>query len=330
MRALLPLFSATFLAGCGAASGSNTPVPPSPYLATAVGRIDSEEEARQLVAGADGVIKALYVSRGQSVAAGEALLAVDCAPRLAETQARYADAARATAAAQGVNDGARVEEIAAAQADLAAAQTVALNQQQRLDQSAQLIERGFVSRRELDARTNERDAANAQVAAAEAKLSQLQSGARPSERREAGAAARAALGEARTAQASASQCILRSPISGQVLQILRREGEFSGASQGTPLIVVGNLAELTVRAEINERDAARITPGRSADIWIEGNPKRWHGRVTHLASVMGRRTARSLDPTDRFDRDVREAFVAFEGETPPALVGLRVTVGVKR
>ncbi len=46
-----------------------------------------------------------------------------------------------------------------------------------------------------------------------------------------------------------------------------------------------------------------------------------------LANVMGRRTARSLDPTDRFDRDTREALIGFEQGSPPPLVGLRVMAG---
>jgi hypothetical protein len=46
---------------------------------------------------------------------------------------------------------------------------------------------------------------------------------------------------------------------------------------------------------------------------------------------MGRRSARSLDPTDRFDRDVREVFVDFDAgqSNLPTLVGLRVMVGVR-
>jgi HlyD family secretion protein len=92
---------------------------------------------------------------------------------------------------------------------------------------------------------------------------------------------------------------------------------------------VADLGRLLVRAEIGERDAALVHVGQRADIWIEGTSKRWTGRVSSLARVMGRRSARSLDPTDRFDRDVREAFVALEGPMPPALVGLRVMVGVR-
>jgi HlyD family secretion protein len=324
MHKLLPFL---ILSGCTAAQSSDAPPAPSPYMATAVGRVDSADEARQLVASADGVITRLYVERGQSVSKGQPLLGVDCGPRVAETRARYADAQRAAASSQLVQQGARSEEIAAAAAAVSAAQTVALNQQQRLDQASALIGNGFISKRELDARTNDLNAAKAQVAAANAKLAELTNGSRPAERVEAGAASRAALGQAQTAEALADQCTMRSPVSGQVLQIMRREGEFSGASQGLPLIIVGDLSRLTVRAEVNEHDAARIATGQKAQVWIEGQSKRWSGHVTHMASVMGRRTARSLDPTDRFDRDTREAFISFDDQAPPALVGLRVTVG---
>lgn len=323
----LPLLSFLVLASCGAANSTAPKPAPSHWMATAVGRVDSSSEARQLVAAVDGVIARVHVARGQQVAAGQPLISVDCAPRVAETGARFADSARAAAAATLVRQGPRAEEIAAASAAVRSAETDALNQKQRLDQAQALIGRGFIAQRELDARTNQWNAARANVAAANAKLAELQNGARPAEIHEANAAANAAMGEARTARAMADQCMVRSPIAGQILQIMRREGEFSGASQGTALIVVGDMSSLTVRAEINERDAALISPGQKADVWIEGQPKKWAGHVTHLASIMGRRSARSLDPTDRFDRDTREAFISFDGPAPPALVGLRVTVG---
>ena len=144
----------------------------------------------------------------------------------------------------------------------------------------------------------------------------------------AAADADAAAQSASAMTALQEQCTLRSPIDGQVLQILRREGEFSGASQGVPLIVVGDVSRLIVRAEINERDVAAARVGGTVDVWLDGSNQRWHGRITEIAGVMGRKSARSLDPTDRFDRDMREAFVTIDGPMPPALVGLRVMVGL--
>ncbi len=329
LNLLVPVL-ALVLSGCDSARGNDTRPPPSPWIATAVGRIDTAEESRQLVAAVDGVIDRVLVARGDTVVRGQPLLRVDCDPRAADVVTREADAARAAASAKTLDDGARAEEIAVAEADASAARSIARNQQQRLDRATALIDRGFVSRREVEARTNERDGADAARLAAEARLTQLRGGARQSERAERHAAAAVARGELGAARVVAGQCTLKSPINGQVLQILHREGEFSGASAGTPLIVVGDVSRLIVRAEINERDAAIVRPGQRAEVWVEGQPTRWQGRITHIANVMGRRSARSLDPTDRFDRDVREAFVAFDGNAPPPLVGLRVTVGVKR
>jgi multidrug efflux pump subunit AcrA (membrane-fusion protein) len=79
MRLLLALALPLMLAACERAQSSTAA--PSPFVATAVGRVDSEEEARQLVAAADGVIKHVDVSRGQTVTAGQALLSVDCGAR---------------------------------------------------------------------------------------------------------------------------------------------------------------------------------------------------------------------------------------------------------
>jgi multidrug resistance efflux pump len=299
------------------------------YVATAVGRVDSRSEARQLVAAVDGVIAKVLVQRGERVEAGQLLLQVACEPRRAQAWAGEAEAARSAAAARSVLDGAREQEIAAARTVVASAEAARADARDRLVQAEALVGKGFIARRDLDARRNALAIAEAEVGRAEAEASLIVEGARGSDRQAVAAAARAAQGRAAAADALARQCNLVSPVAGDVLQIFRREGEFSGASQGTPLIAVADLSQLLVRAEINERDAARVKVGQRADIWIEGDAQRWQGRIVNLASVMGRRSARSLDPTDRFDRDVREAFVAPDGPMPPALVGLRVMVGVK-
>jgi multidrug resistance efflux pump len=317
------------LAACGSAQSSPA-TPVSPYAATAVGRIDSAGEARQLVAAADGVIDQLLVKRGDAVAAGQALLKIDCGPRLAEIKARAALSQKVAAAAHTVRSGARPQEIDIADAQIDAAQSALREQEERLAMAEKLIGAGFISKRDLAARNNGRDGAQAELRSRIEQRSLLQAGSRGSEIAEANAAARAAAADTAVAQSFAAQCTLKSPIAGRVLQVLRRTGEFSGASQGTPLIIVGDLSQLIVRAEITERDAAIVHAGQVATVWVDGKPGKWKGRVTELAGVMGRRTARSLDPTDRFDRDVREVFIAFDSAPPPALIGLRVTVGLAK
>ncbi|MFM5931924.1 MAG: HlyD family secretion protein [Novosphingobium sp.] len=327
MKGPLLILGLLVLSSCGASQGSSTSAAPSPYRITSVGRIDSEGEARELVAQVDGVIAQVFVRRGDRVRAGQVLLEVGCQPQAASAQAAKALAQQSAATAQLVRAGPRTEEIQAAQASLRSAEATLLDAQQMLNRANALAERGFVSRRELEARTAQRNAAAGEVDAARARAAQLSNGSRRLEVVASAATATARHNEAAAAQALYAQCKVTSPIDGEVLQILRREGEFSGASQGAPLIVVGDLGKRIVRAEVGERDAARIAIGDKAEIWIDGSSRRWKGSVSEVASVMGRRSARSLDPTDRFDRDIREVIVAIDGTDLPAVVGLRVTAG---
>lgn len=327
MRSPLALIALLSLTGCLTDDQS---VEAGPLQMTAVGRIDAAQEARHLVAAVDGRIAAVHVRRGEAVHAGQLLVAIECSPLDSAIPVRIAEASMSRAAADTVMEGARSEERAAAQARLVAAQSRAKDATDAMTRTEGLRDRGFVTLREIEARRNAAAAAEAEAAAQSAQLATLQNGPRASETREAMARARGAAAEVRSARAAAEQCHMRSPITGTVLQLLRREGEFSGASQGSPIIVVGNLDRLIVRAEVNERDAASISIGQTVTIWVEGGGTRWRGYVTELAGVMGRRSARSLDPTDRFDRDTREAIIAIDSIGAPRLVGLRVMVGFDR
>lgn len=336
---MLLLLHVLALSGCSKLEGSGMPSTSahaaeragagSRYVATAVGRVDSHGEARNIVAAVDGVIVQLLIARGETVRTGQPLLSVDCGARQAEMAARGADSDRASAAARTVLNGTRPEVQTALDEAVSESRAARDDAADRLAQAQALIDQGFISRRELHARTNALAQAEANLSQARAHAALGIQGPQESERREALAAARAGLAQANGARALASQCLMRSPVDGTVLQIFRREGEFSGASQGVVLAVVGDMSTRIVRAEITERDAARVRPGQAVDVWIDGDSRRWHGRVTSLAGVMGRRTARSLDPTDRFDRDSLEALIAFDGDAPPPIVGLRVMVGVR-
>ena len=194
----LPLL---LVAGCEAAHGSGAvDAPPRlAYTATAVGRIDSAGEARQLVAAADGLIAAVTVARGEQVRAGQVLLRVDCGQRRQAAAAMRAEADRAAAAADTVLTGSRPQEIVAAQEAARAAQAARNDAAERLAQAEALVGPGFISRRDLSARRNALAEADAAYRAALSGASLVREGPRGSERREAGAAARAASSQSQAA-----------------------------------------------------------------------------------------------------------------------------------
>jgi multidrug resistance efflux pump len=312
------------LGGCTAASEAQSVAKPLPV--TASGRIDSASEARFLVAERDGVISTVHVRAGDQVAAGSALMSLSCTAEQALATAAAADANAARAEQSLIDAGVRDEQRAASAARLEQADALARDADASLARAEQLGRSGFLAAGRLDTLRAQAAAAAAAAAAARADWTALANGPRPDERRAAAARAEKANARADAARADVERCTLRAPIAGTVARVLRRSGEFSGASTGTPVVVLADLSNLMVRAEIADRDAPRVALGDRALVSIDGQPGRWPAHVIELASQMGRRSARSLDPTDRFDRDVREALLQFEGPLPPAVIGLRVNV----
>ncbi len=66
---------------------------------------------------------------------------------------------------------------------------------------------------------------------------------------------------------------IRAPVTGSVLQIKTRLGEFAqGGVLATPLMLLGDTKFLHLRVDIDENDAWRVRPGASALAFIRGNP----------------------------------------------------------
>jgi multidrug resistance efflux pump len=316
------------LAGCSAASATQEAPPPA-YAAIASGRIDSAQEARHLVAERDGIIADVLVQEGDAVVAGQPLVRIACQDAVHAAVAADAMLDSATADLRLIEAGPRREAIAEAAARALEAEIRARDARDALARAGALKAKGFVSARKLaELEADAAAKAAAETAARESHHAFL-SGARPDERRIAAAVQRQRTAAAQQAKSEVAKCELRSPTAGTVLRVYRREGEFSGAGSGDPLVVVGALDRIMVRAEFVERDAFRIHLGAPVDVWLDGNSKRWRGRIAVAGDLMGRRTARSTDPAERFDSDVLEAKVVFDHDAPPALVGLRVNVGLK-
>jgi multidrug resistance efflux pump len=316
--------AALLLAGCGASEAAS---PKPHWLATAQGRIDALSETRWLAAEVDARIAEVPVREGDTVARGQLLVRLACADRAARAMAAAADADAAAAESRLVAAGPRAEVRDEAAARLAAATADLADARDQLARASALVEQGWVARRRLEQLQQAVAAAEGQRAAAAAALAALANGARADERVAAAARARAAQAGAREAAATAQRCEVRAPIAGQLLRVLRREGEFSGAGSASPLLALADTSQLIVRAEVLDRDAALVRPGMAARVWLDEGGGSWPAHVVASAGLVGRRTARSLDPADRFDRDVREVRLAFDGPAPPAVIGLRVNVG---
>ena len=65
---------------------------------------------------------------------------------------------------------------------------------------------------------------------------------------------------------------MRALVSGQILQVNIRLGEFAQAGVlGTPLMVLGSVEPLHVRVDIDEHEAWRVRPEAPAVAFVRGN-----------------------------------------------------------
>ncbi|MDR3323493.1 MAG: efflux RND transporter periplasmic adaptor subunit, partial [Zoogloeaceae bacterium] len=92
------------------------------------------------------------------------------------------------------------------------------------------------------------------------------------------AEAAADLAAARAVIAELEQLIdrltIRAPVAGTILQVNIREGEYAnaGTALGTAApILLGNMVEVWVRADIDEQIAPRVTPGQPAVGYLKGD-----------------------------------------------------------
>jgi len=132
--------------------------------------------------------------------------------------------------------------------------------------------------------------------------------------------------EARRDQARANleQLAVRAPIDGEILQVKYRAGEYESPG-GEPLVVMGDMGALRVRIDVDERDIGRIAIGQSAFAVADAYPgKKFTGKVVEIGRRMGRKNARTDDPTERIDTKILETVV--ELDDPKGLVpGMLVT-----
>ena len=204
----------------------------------ATGTLAARREMPVGVVGEGGRVVSVNVEPGNWVGAGQVLAVID---RSVQTQ-------QAQSAAANI-------EVARADAELA---------QANLDRALQLVDRGFISKADVDRLTATRDAASARVRVAQAQLRELQ---------------------ARNARLN-----IVAPAAGLVLTRDVEPGAVVGAGSGV-LFSIARGGEMELLADVGENELAQISTGASAEITPVGTDKTFTGQVWQISPV--------VDETDR-------------------------------
>lgn len=298
------------------------------WQAVAPGRVEPWSGEIRIGTAAMGRVGEVLVKINARVFPGEALIRLEDE----ETRIRYAKAElqynlrkRARPAATARNADRRKHEDAVGDSESAVVEARAA-----VDRAAAATRAGSGSNDDLA--TARKNLANAreQLRERRAELAKFEADATavaPSELETQFSMARVDL---RGAEAALDNLMVRAPLAATVLQINTRPGELASPSAQQPLIVLGDLSKLRVRAEIDERDYGEIRVGQRVVVRSPAFRSRdVAGTVSSIAPIIepGRIGARGgRSPTDV---NVAEVLVDL-AEPGPLVVGMRVDVYFSR
>lgn len=203
----------------------------------ATGTLAARRELPVGIAGEGGQVAQVLVEPGQWVGAGQVLALIDRSVQVEQTASLSAQT-----------------QVAQADARLA---------QANLDRALKLVDRGFISKADVDRLTATRDAAAARVRVAGAQLGEM--------------------------QARVRRLSIVAPEAGLVLERKVEPGQVVGSGSGV-LFRLAKGGELELLARLSEADLAQITPGVSATVTPVGSGKTFTGQVWQISPVIDPQT----------------------------------------
>ncbi|WP_445785437.1 efflux RND transporter periplasmic adaptor subunit [Sphingorhabdus sp.] len=199
----------------------------------ATGTLAARREIPVGVVGEGGRVLQVYADAGDWVSQGAILVSVD-----RSVQAQQAAALEA--------------QIGVARADLQLAQN-------ELDRAMQLVERGFISKADVDRKTATRDATRARVNVANAQLAETR---------------------ARNARLD-----VRAPVSGYVLERNVETGQTVSAGSGI-LFRIAKDGQLELQAKLSEDDLAQVDVGIAATVTPVGTDRVFSGNIWQISPMI--------------------------------------------
>ena len=132
--------------------------------------------------------------------------------------------------------------------------------------------------------------------------------------------------ELAAAEAAVEKLMIRAPIDGTVLQINGKVGELASPSSVQPLLIMGNVSALRVRAEVDERDFGDIKIGQAALVRTDAfRGREIAGTVASIAPIVDAARISQRGQRGMTDVNVVEVMVDL-AEPGPLAVGMKVDV----
>ncbi len=234
-----------------------------------------------------GILVELLVDQGDTVAAGQPIARMESEEVNAQLRQDRASLAEAEAQLRSIQLGSRREEIARAEAGVAANQAQIEDAQARLNLAEDRLSRnrdlqaqGAISLSDLNDSLNEVQVAEAALRQAQARTEEARQQVADLQNRpdrnsidEAAARIERIRGQIQATESRLEDTLIRAPFAGVITQKFATEGAFvtptttaSTATAATSTAIVALADGLEVLAEIPEADISRIEPGMAVEV----------------------------------------------------------------
>jgi HlyD family secretion protein len=331
-RKLIVVLTALSLAGAAVYSRGSlltgTQAAPAPGgsddqgVVAAPGTVEPTSEEIDLSAEISGRLDRILVEEGVPVRTGQVLATLASRDYLAQLESARATLQQREAESRRVVNGARTEERTEALAGVEETDAVLTNAISERDRRRGLLQEGAISREEAERAEQTWLVAQAKRRAAAERYALVNDAAREEDRTRAAAAVDLARAGVAQYEALLAKAVIRSPIDGVVLRKHHRAGESVIASPDDPVLTVGDVSGLRVRAEVDELDVARVRIGQRAYARADAfGDRRFSGRVTQLGQALGKKHVRTEQPSERVDSKVLQVLIDLEdaGDLRPEL-----------
>ena len=311
--------------------GASTPLTSGDYLVAAPGRVEPASEEVHVAASVTGVLREVLVKEGDKICRGDVIARIESDDYKAAVAKAEANLALARAELDRVINGARPAERDAAFAVVSEAEAVEKTTHAELDRRLSLLSKGVATHQAVEQAEQDFEVAQQHHKAAFAKYALVNDPPRQEDVEIAEARVAEAQAAVDHAHADLEKTVIRSPIDGTVLRVHRRAGELmSTFFVDQPIVTIGDLSTLNVRAEIDETDVAKVAVGETAYVTAEAyGGMRFSGKVVRVGEMLGPKKVHTGEPAERTDTRVLEVLIQLDtqGTLRP---GLRVNSFIER
>ena len=304
--------------------------PPSATFANKVGAVGLVEASSENIAvsqAVPGLVTDVYVKAGDRVQKGQRLFSLDARDVRAELALRQSNLDLAQVRLERLESSPRLEEIPPAEARVKEAEAQLSDAQVQLDMMESVRDKRAIRAEDLERRRRAVQIAAAKLDESKTSLHLLKSGTWSKDIGVAKAEVRQAASQMERVRADLDRLTVLAPIAGEILQCKVRVGEYAAAGPLVqPLILMGSVDQLHIRAEVDERDAGRVKPDARVIASVRGDARQQFPlRFVSFEPFVVPKKNLTDNATERVDTRVLQVIYALDKGTP-VLAGQQMDV----